>query len=476
MIFNSAAFVVFLVLIYAVYWMMSRKTARVQNIVLLVAGCWFYGVWDVRFLGLLIASGAADFFIAQQIEKSSAAKPKRWWMLLSLLINIGVLVYFKYLNFFAESFSDLMSLLGMQSGFVTETLILPLGISFYTFLKFGYILDVWRRQQKPETSPVNYFTFILFFPYMLSGPVERAGNMLPQLREKRTFSNPETSIALRIILWGYFKKVVIADRLAQVVDPVFSHSDSYSGSALAIGILLFHIQLYADFSGYSDIARGVAKLFGINIIDNFNRPFYATSLRKYWRQWHISVSTWFNQYVFSPLTIETRNWGSFGLYFSIVITFTTIGLWHGANWTFIIWGFLMGLLICGEQALPKKSKPGSAVSVVIVNLLIMYCLIWFKSDSIERAWRIQHTIFANWSGGIKIGSALSDVFVSTQFALVFFVALMVFLVGDAYSHKIIPSLSSKPKAVRWLGYYALIFLIAFLGVSMNAPAFVYFQF
>lgn len=476
MIFNSAVFVVFLVLIYAVYWMMSRKTVRIQNIVLILAGCWFYGIWDVRFLGLLIASGAADFFIAQQIEKSGDAKVKRWWMLLSLLINIGVLVYFKYFNFFAESFADLLSLLGMQSGFVTETLILPLGISFYTFLKFGYILDVWRGQQKAETSPVNFFTFILFFPYMLSGPVERAGNMLPQIREKRIFSGPETSIALRIILWGYFKKVVIADRLAQVVDPIFSHSDSYSGSALVVAILLFHIQLYADFSGYSDIARGVAKLFGINIIDNFNRPFYATSLRKYWRQWHISVSTWFNQYLFSPLTIETRNWGNFGLYFSIVVTFTTIGLWHGANWTFIIWGFLMGLLICGEQAWPKKSKPSSTVSIMIVNLLIMYCLIWFKSDSVERAWRIQHTIFTNWTGGIKIGSALSDVFVSTQFALVFFVALMVFLVGDAYSHKIIPSLTAKPKAVRWLGYYVLIFLIAFLGVSMNAPAFVYLKF
>lgn len=476
MIFNSAVFAVFLVLIYAVYWMMSRKTVRIQNIVLILAGCWFYGIWDVRFLGLLIASGAADFFIARQIEKSEASKTKRWWMLLSLLINIGVLVYFKYLGFFAESFSDLLSFFGMQSGFVTEELILPLGISYYAFLKFGYILDVWRGQQKAETSPINFFTFILFFPYMLAGPVERAGNMLPQLREKRIFSQPETSIALRIILWGYFKKVVIADRLSQVIDPVFSHSDSYSGSALAAAVLLFHIQLYADFSGYSDIARGVAKLFGINIIDNFNRPFYATSLRKYWRQWHISVSTWFNQYLFSPLTIETRNWGSFGLYFSIVVTFTTIGLWHGANWTFIIWGMLMGILICGEQALSKKAKPGPVASVVIVNLLIMYCLIWFKSDSLSQVWRIHESIFTNWTGGINIGSSFSDVFVSAQFMLVFAIALVIFLLGDAYSHKIIPALSSKPKAVRWFGYYALIFLIVFIGVSRNAPAFLYFKF
>jgi alginate O-acetyltransferase complex protein AlgI len=239
MVFNSAAFVVFLVLIYALYWMVSRKSARAQNIVLIIAGCCFYGIWDLRFLGLLIASGTADFFIAQQTEKSAEAKSKRRWMLLSLVINIGALVYFKYLNFFAESFSELLALFGMQAGFITQNLILPLGISYYTFLKFGYILDVWRGNQKAESAPVNFFSFLLFFPYMLAGPVERAGNMLPQLANHRVFSQPETAIALRIILWGYFKKVVIADRLGQIVEPVFGHSDSYSGSALAAAYYCF---------------------------------------------------------------------------------------------------------------------------------------------------------------------------------------------------------------------------------------------
>lgn len=476
MIFNSAAFVVFLAIVFALYWRFGRKGASTQNALLIAAGCIFYGSWDWKFLGLLLVSGLADYFIATEIARTGNERTRKRWMYGSLLLNIGVLFYFKYLNFFAESFSSLLESLGMEAGFTTTYLILPLGISYYTFLKFGYILDVWRGKIQPERNAVNYFAFLLFFPYMLAGPVERARNMFPQLATQRIFSRDSAAAALRVMLWGYFKKVVIADRLGQVINPVFGHSDAYSGAAIACAVLLFHIQLYADFSGYSDIARGVAQLFGIKIINNFDRPFYSPSLRKYWRRWHISVSTWFNEYLFTPLAIETRNWGNAGMYFSILVTFTAIGLWHGAQWTYILWGVLMGVLVCTEQAFDKKVKLPAWMSVALVNLLIMYCLVWFRAESIGHVWRLHDNIFSTWSIGAGIGTALNDVFISPGFLLVFLIALCVFIFGDAYSHRIIPQLATKPKAVRWLGYYAFVLMIVFLGVSMNAPAFVYFKF
>lgn len=476
MLFTSAAFVVFLTVVFAVYWFYGRKSARAQNLLLIAAGCVFYGCWDWRFLGLLVASGLADYFIAGSIAKTEDEKIRKRWMYLSLLLNIGVLFYFKYLNFFAEAFSTMLAAAGMETGFTTEYIILPLGISYYTFLKFGYILDVWRGKIPPERNAVNYFAYLLFFPYMLSGPVERARNMFPQLAQHRIFNRDFVVAGLRIILWGYFKKVVIADRISQVIDPVFTHSDTYSGAAVALACVLYHVQLYADFSGYSDIARGVAQLFGIKIINNFDRPFYSPSLRKYWRRWHISVSTWFNEYLFTPLAIETRNWGSFGVYFSVVVTFTTIGLWHGANWTYIIWGVLLGVFVSIEQAFDKKVKLPVWVSVLFVNFLIIYCLVWFRAATVGDALRIHENIFTSWNVGAGIGSAVSDVFLSSSFLLVFLFAMTVFLLGDAFSHRIIPQLTQKPKLVRWLGYYALVMMIVFLGVTMNAPAFVYFQF
>lgn len=476
MVFNSAAFVLFCIAIFSIYWIWSRRGVRVQNSVLLLAGCLFYGSWDWKFLALLAVSGTIDYFIARKIEDATSSGTKKRWMLLSLLVNIGVLFYFKYFGFFAESFSSLLQAIGMQSGFITEKIILPLGISYYTFLKFGYILDIWRGKIPAEKNPLNYFTFLLFFPYTLAGPVERAGNMLPQIREKRTLDYAVGVVAFRIILWGYFKKVVIADRLGFIVNPVFDHPDAYSGSAFAVAIVLFHIQLYADFSGYSDIARGVAQLFGLRIINNFDRPFYAPSLRKYWRRWHISVSTWFNEYLFSPLTIETRNWGNFGLYFSVVVTFTAIGFWHGAEWTYLVWGLLMGLLICGEQLLHRKIKLPVVASVIFVNLLIIYCLIWFRAATIEDAAHIHASIFTSWNEGAGITEVIRDVFASASFIVVFCLALIVFLLVDALSLKISPAFFSAPRTIRWLGYYALILIIVFLGVSMNAPAFVYFKF
>jgi D-alanyl-lipoteichoic acid acyltransferase DltB (MBOAT superfamily) len=475
MVFNSAAFVVFLTVVFAIYWLYGRKNVRTQNLLLIAAGCVFYGNWDWRFLGLLVASGLGDYFIASSIGKTDNEKIRKRWMYLSLLLNIGVLFYFKYFNFFAETFAALFTADG-QAGFITANIILPLGISYYTFLKFGYILDVWRGKIPPERNAVNYFAFLLFFPYMLSGPVERARNMFPQLAVLRIFNRDLAVAGLRIILWGFFKKVVIADRIGQVIDPVFAQSDAYSGAAVALACVLYHVQLYADFSGYSDIARGVAQLFGIKIINNFDRPFYSPSLRKYWRRWHISVSTWFNEYLFTPLAIETRNWGSFGMYFSILVTFTAIGLWHGAQWTYVLWGAIMGLLICTEQMFDKKVKLPVWMSVLLVNLLIVYCQLWFRAATPAEALRVHETVFTSWNTGAGLTSAISDVFRSTSFLLVFLFAMLVFLLGDAFSHRIIPQLNAKPRLVRWLGYYAMVVMIVFLGVSINAPAFVYFQF
>jgi alginate O-acetyltransferase complex protein AlgI len=476
MVFNSAAFVVFLLAVFVIHWLFCSRNARAQNLLLIAAGCAFYANWDVRFLGLLVASGIADYFIARSIEKTENAIVRKRWMYVSLLLNIGVLFYFKYFDFFADAFTAMLASSVTATDTITTSIIVPLGISYYTFLKFGYILDVWRGKIVTERNPINYFAYLLFFPYMLSGPVERAPNMFPQLAQIRIFNRDYAVAGLRIVLWGYFKKVVIADRIGQIVDPVFSHAETYSGAALALSCVLYYLQLYSDFSGYSDIARGTAQLFGIRIINNFDRPFYAPSLRKYWRRWHISVSTWFNEYLFTPLAIETRNWGNAGIYFSILITFTAIGWWHGPQWTYLLWGVIMGLFVCTEQAFDKKIKLPVWGSVLLVNFLAIYCQIWFRSSTVQDAVLIHKNIFTSWNTGAGIVSEIRDVFVSSSFLIVFLVALLVFLLGDAFSNRIVPQMVHQPKVVRWLGYYAIVLMIVFLGVSMNAPAFVYFKF
>lgn len=476
MLFNSAIFGVFLLAFFLLYWSRKSERSRGQNLVLILAGAVFYGSWDFRFLFLLVAGAGVDYFIASRMASHAESAPRRRLLYLSVLLNLGLLAYYKYTGFFAASLATLLQFFGMEAGWSEISILAPLGISYYTFQKLSYVLDVYRGQQEPAKDPSSYFAFMLFFPCLLSGPVERASNMLPQLRERRSFDRSMATEGLQLMLWGYFKKIVIADRLAVFINPVFDNLNDHNGASIAVAVLLFHLQLYSDFSGYSDIARGTARLFGISIINNFDRPYFAPSLRKYWRRWHISVSGWFNAYFFTPVTIATRNRGKAGIYFSILATFTVIGLWHGPSWTYVCWGLAMGLLICGEQALHKKVKLPAIASILLVNLLIVYCLIFFRSASMAEVALVHRKIFTSWGGSGELLAGLDLAFNNGLLLILFIPAILLFLAGDYYYENFICRLKTYPRPVRWTSYYFFLLLIVLLSFSSNAPAFVYFKF
>ncbi len=323
------------------YWFITPKNLKLQNLFLLLSSYFFYACWDYRFLFLLIFSTGLDFFTAIKIDNTSNVKFKKIWLWLSICINLGFLGVFKYYDFFIESFSEGLSSFGLENSLWTLNIILPVGISFYTFHGLSYIIDVYKEKIKPEKDFIDYGVFVSFFPLLVAGPIERATHLLPQIKKKRIFSESVFTDGLKQILWGLFKKVVIADNCAKYVNAVFENSQDYSGSTLVLAAILFAFQIYGDFSGYSDIALGTARLFGINLLKNFAFPYFSRDIAEFWRRWHISLSSWFKDYVYIPLggsreklPKQIRN---------IFIIFLLSGFWHGANWTFIFWGLINAL-------------------------------------------------------------------------------------------------------------------------------------
>jgi alginate O-acetyltransferase complex protein AlgI len=356
MLFNSLEFAIFFPIVFFIYWFILKNNLSLQNIFLLISSSIFYGLWDWRYLSLIFFSSLVNYILGLLLAKVKSIKKRKAILLISLLFNLGILGFFKYFNFFIESFVSAFSLWGFQFNYVTLNIILPLGISFYTFQNMGYIIDIYFEKIKPTKDLLLYFTFILFFPKLLAGPIERAKNLMPQLSKKREFNYEMAKDGLRQILWGLFLKIIIADNLAPHVDNIFSAYNNEKGSTLVLGAIYNSVQFYADFAGYSYIAIGLAKLLGISLMKNFAYPFFSKNITELWKKWHISLSTWLYDYVFNIFSLKYRYYGEYVVIPGIILTFLLCGLWHGANWTYIIWGTINGIYLSFELFFSTKFK------------------------------------------------------------------------------------------------------------------------
>ncbi|OXB20786.1 membrane-bound O-acyltransferase family protein [Flavobacterium tructae] len=338
MFFNSLAFAIFLPIVFFLYWFVFNKTKSTQNALLIVASYYFYSCWDWRFLFLLVFSTFLDYYTGIQIEKGKTEQSRKFWFWLSILVNLGFLGVFKYYNFFASSFAELLSSAGLKSSPLLLNVILPVGISFYTFHGLSYVIDIYYKRIKAEYNFVDYSLFVSYFPLLVAGPIERATHLLPQVKVKREFNFQTAKEGVYQIIWGLVKKVVIADTCATYANAIFDHYPSMNSFSLILGAVYFAFQIYGDFSGYSDIALGVSKLFGLDLLRNFNYPYFSRDIAEFWRRWHISLSSWFRDYLYIPLGGSKG-----GLWMKIrntFIIFVVSGFWHGANWTYIAWGFI----------------------------------------------------------------------------------------------------------------------------------------
>lgn len=465
--FNSISFFAFLVLVFAVYWRLKKHT-KAQNVLIVVASYYFYASWDWRFLILIFISSVTDFFAGKKIEAASTSFSRKSWLTVSLLVNLGMLAYFKYFNFFIESANVALSAIGLETSISSLSIILPVGISFYTFQTLSYTIDIYRKQLKPTSDTVQFFAFVSFFPQLVAGPIERASNLLPQFSTKRVFDAEQATTGLRLILWGLFKKMVIADRVAELVDIIFSAPGQANATVSVLGGFLFAYQVYCDFSGYSDIAIGAARLFGFSLMRNFMTPFHAVSMTELWQRWHISLSTWFRDYLYIPLggsRASTIRWA-----FNILATFTISGLWHGADFHYVLWGFLCGLPLIAERLLQLKK-----LGVVYAFGLFSILLITFRADSVNSALLMYGKVLELDFGGLDFiyQHAKNEQGVFYTLAL-----LGVFVLAEAGLRKkdFDLALSQFKAPTRWLVYYSLLFTIMMFGVMDNAPRFIYFQF
>lgn len=341
MLFNSIDFAIFLPIVFILYWFVFKNNLKLQNLLIFVASLVFYGWWDWRFLSLILFSILTDYIIGMALGKEENPVKRKVLLWTSIIVNLGFLGFFKYYNFFIDNFVSAFSFFGKDISIASLHIILPVGISFYTFQTMSYTIDVYRKQFVPTKDFVAFSAFVSFFPLLVAGPIERAKNLLPQFYFKRTFDYTRAVDGLRQILWGLFKKIVIADNCAEYANMIFNNSDDYSGSTLALGALMFTFQIYGDFSGYSDIAIGTSRLFGFNAMKNFSFPYFSRDIAEFWRRWHISLSTWFRDYLYIPL--GGSQGGTWMKVRNTFIIFLVSGFWHGANWTFIAWGFLNAL-------------------------------------------------------------------------------------------------------------------------------------
>jgi len=396
MLFNSYTFLLFFILFFTLYWGIGSNNRKWQNAWIMLASFVFYGWWDWRFLSLLFISLLVDFFAGIAIEKAASNKVSKRYLIASLFINIGILFTFKYFNFFAESFSQLLSVIGFKADVITLQVILPVGISFYTFQSMSYTIDVYRKKLPACTSILDYSAYISFFPQLVAGPIERAVNLLPQFATDRQFNYNKAVSGMQLILWGMFKKVVLADSCSEVVNVVFANYESYNGTVLLSGAMYFAFQIYGDFSGYTDIARGLSRLLGFELMVNFNYPYFSRDIAEFWRRWHISLSTWFRDYVYFPLGGSQH--GKLKAIRNTFIIFLVSGIWHGANWTFVFWGLINAIyflpLLIGNAnrkyiaiAAENSKFPDAKEVFQMVLTFLLVCIAWvfFRAETLPKA-------------------------------------------------------------------------------------------
>jgi len=479
MLFNSLDFALFLPLVFILYWFVAKGRLKLQNALVLVSSYLFYGWWDERFLLLIAASTLIDYSIGRQLAVSKNARKRKLLLWTSIIANIGILGYFKYANFFIENFIEAFSVFGLELHASSLKIILPVGISFYTFQTLSYTIDVYRKKLEPTKDFIAFAAFVSFFPQLVAGPIERATHLLPQFYKNRAFSYDRAVNGLRQILWGFFKKLVIADNCAKYANIIFDNSQDHNGSTLAIGAFLFAFQIYGDFSGYSDIAIGTSRLFGFDLKQNFAHPYFSRDIAEFWRRWHISLSTWFRDYVYIPLGGSKASKGK--TIRNVFIIFLVSGFWHGANWTFIAWGGLHALFFLPLLLFQKNRKnltivaensflPSvkEALAITLTFGLTVLAWIFFRSETISQAMDILGSIF---SEGIHEKPSVFPIKVIVY--IVIFMSIEWLGRRKLYA---IEDLSFLNKPLRWLFYLGLLLAIYFLGRFSQEIEFIYFQF
>ena len=483
MLFNSFQFAIFFPIVFFVYWIFFNKTKNIQNVFLLIVSYYFYSQWDYRFLFLLFSSTFIDFISGILISRLENNLKRKILFYFSICLNIGILFFFKYCNFFVGSIEKAINLFGFKFDLWSLHIIIPVGISFYTFHGISYVIDVYKRKIKPEKSFVVYSLFVSYFPLLVAGPIERASHLIPQLRNKRKFNYANTVLGLRQVLWGLFKKMVVADSVAIYVNQIFLNYENCDSSVLILGAFLFTFQIYGDFSGYSDIALGISRMLGIDLIKNFNFPYFSRDIAEFWRRWHISLSSWFRDYLYIPLggskgskSQRIRN---------TLIIFLISGFWHGANWTFIVWGLLHALyfipvLLTNKNrnhlnivAAGKKTPSiGDFFAIILTFSMVVFAWVFFRSVNVYQAFNYISIIFTK-----KL-----FVFPETYFnsKLLIDLLLILFLVivewfGRENDFALQKFHIKINKFLRFIFYYIILYLILFY-CSVKEQKFIYFDF
>ena len=472
MLFNSSVFILFFIVVFTLY-LLFRRQYKIQNILLLISSYIFYGYWDWRFLFLIALSTVIDFYVGKQIYIEKKENIRKFLLLVSIAANLSILGFFKYFNFFADSLIHIFNIFGFKPDFITLNIILPVGISFYTFQTMSYTFDIYRGEIKPTNNILNFALFVSFFPQLVAGPIERAKHLLPQMERPRKLVSDQIYAGVYLIIWGYFKKMVIADNLGFIADEIFNGYESFFGLDLLFGLLAFTFQIYGDFSGYSDIARGLSKLMGFDIMINFKLPYFSINPSDFWRRWHISLSSWLRDYLYIPLGGNKS--GKIRTYINLFITMLLGGLWHGAAWNFVIWGGYQGSLLILYRMLKNKIKLKSKnfvllkliyyFSIFIMFLLTIIGWLIFRSSSIDQ---ITHFMF-------NFNFSLSNNSLKYIFELIFYTSPLIVIQIMQHKSNNLLVMIDKPKVFIILMYVFMIVWILIFGVR-ESPEFIYFQF
>ena len=486
MLFNSIQFLIFFPIVVGLYFVIPHKY---RWILLLAASYYFYMAWRAEYIFLIIISTLVDYYAGLMMEKQVEKSKRKKFLLLSLFSNLGLLFTFKYFNFFSNSLTEVFRYFNIFYDSPTFKLLLPVGISFYTFQTLSYSIDVYRGHKKAEKHLGYFALYVAFFPQLVAGPIERSQRLLPQFFDKHHFDYQRVTDGLKLMMWGFFKKVVIADRLAILVNQVYNNAQNYEGFPLVLATYFFAFQIYCDFSGYSDIAIGAAQVMGFNLMENFRRPYHAKSISEFWKRWHISLSTWFRDYLYIPLggnRVKKGRW-----YLNLFLTFLISGLWHGANWTFIIWGAMHGFYLISAIwskgivnkaynfiGLRENSKGRKIIDVLWTFHLVLIGWVFFRANSLNDVIYILSNAldFSSMSinnvlfGAINLGLKKYDIIIAISSILI--LELVHF---KQRKTKMREFLSGKPIALRWSLYIAIFYSILLLGV-FNLTEFIYFQF
>jgi len=478
MLFNSIDFALFLPIVFLLYWFVTNKILKLQNLLIVAASYLFYGWWDWRFLSLILFSTLVDYSVGIGLLKQENPIKRKVLLWTSILVNIGFLGFFKYYNFFLDNFITAFSFFGTELNTNSLNIILPVGISFYTFQTLSYSIDIYKRKLEPTKDFIAFSAFVSFFPQLVAGPIERATHLLPQFYTKRTFDYSKSVDGMRQILWGLFKKIVIADNCADFANLIFNNSADYSGSTLVLGALFFSFQIYGDFSGYSDIAIGTSRLFGFDLMRNFNFPYFSRDIAEFWRRWHISLSTWFRDYLYIPL--GGSRGGTWMKVRNTFIIFIVSGFWHGANWTFIVWGalnavYFLPLLLTNNNRNNLETVAQGKLLPDIKELLFMlmtfaltvFAWIFFRANNIRHAISYIMEIFS--PSILSFPEVLPKIIV---FLILCFITIE--WRGREGQFAISNIVNIEKRAYRWTIYLVICFLIYIYQGKQQE--FIYFQF